>query len=179
MLQSCWTTSLRLPNGYFVLPGRKREGRGAFPKNFNVKILPAPRQTICFCGIIRVGRPCLAGNARGGRVPAAGGPTNDGALLLARLSLFGFHQLRLLHRLCRNSGAIAAQTVQVKPEPLQRDQFLCRDAHNYILQFERRGLLFSPSCFQEDLNLAGLPGFQEGRHYVWVELRTGGSFDDL
>jgi len=99
-------------------------GKGALPKILMLKSLPAPRQTICFCGIIRAGRPCLAGNARGGCVPVAGGPTGDRALLKARLYLFALHQLQ--------------------PELSQRGQCICRDAYDYIL-LERKGLLFCPS----------------------------------
>ena len=52
MLRLHWTTSLRLPNGYFVLFERSQQGRGAFPEILMLKSLFHPRQAIHLCGII-------------------------------------------------------------------------------------------------------------------------------
>ena len=90
MLRLYWTASLRLLNGCFVLSGSKPVGKVSFPENFNVKISLLPSTGSLLLWYNMTGRFCLAGNARGGCVPAAGGPTSDGALLLARLSFLVF-----------------------------------------------------------------------------------------
>jgi len=91
-------------------------GKGSF-ENFNVKIFASPSTGSLSLWYNNRGRLHLAGSARGGCIPAAGGPTDDGALLLARLSLFSLHQL--------------------EPEPSQRGQFPRRDTYAYILQLVR------------------------------------------
>jgi hypothetical protein len=54
MLRLHWTTSLRLPNGYFVLFERSQQGRGAL-EILMLKSLFHPRQAIHLCGIIKQG----------------------------------------------------------------------------------------------------------------------------